>query len=163
MSTVSVHDETMSVSSGSDNEDTDDDFTDKNCQPWSSEKEISVNGQPENGNETSLKEFVPDEMPLEKADVQLTKVMKSLNESIAKTDDPKRMDENELYAMSLANRLRQLDRRQKAIVRNSIEKIFLDIELGYYNMPQQGSFMQVTMPQGSENSNMFWPSQNLNA
>ena len=89
--------------------------------------------------------------------------MKSLNESIAKTDDPKRMDENELYAMSLANRLRQLDRRQKAIVRNSIEKIFLDIELGYYNMPQQGSFMQVTMPQGSENSNMFWPSQNLNA
>ena len=94
MSTVSVHDETMSVSSGSDNEDTDDDFTDKNCQPWSSEKEISVNGQPENGNETSLKEFVPDEMPLEKADVQLTKVMKSLNESIAKTDVPKRMDDN---------------------------------------------------------------------
>ena len=89
--------------------------------------------------------------------------MKSLNESIAKTDDPKRMDENELYAMSLANRLRQLDRRQKAIVRNSIEKIFLDIELGYYNMPQQGSFMLVTMPQGSKNSNMFWPSQNLNA
>ena len=137
-----------------------------------------MNGQPENGNETSLKESLPDEMPckkqkqwvkkdskkrqLEKTDVQLTKVMKSLNESIAKTDDPKRMDENELYAMSLANRIRQLDRRQKSIVRNSIEKIFLDIELGCYNMPQQGSFMHVTMHQGSENSNMFWPSQNLN-
>ena len=34
-SSVSVPDESMSVSSGSDNEDTDDDFTDKNCQPRS--------------------------------------------------------------------------------------------------------------------------------
>ena len=69
-----------------------------------------MNGQPENGNETSLKKSSPDEMPckkqkqwvkkdskkrqLEMTDVQLTKVMKSLNESIARTDDPKRMDEN---------------------------------------------------------------------
>ncbi len=76
------------------------------------------------------------------------------------------MDEYELYALSLANRLRNLDRMEKAIVRSSVEKVFLDIELGYYNAPQQvqlGNYMQVAPQQGTQgtdNQNMYWANQN---
>ena len=57
---------------------------------------------------------------LEKTDAQLNKAMSNLNESIAlhkkSATEEKKMDEDELYVLSLANRLRNLDRRQKAIV-----------------------------------------------
>ena len=76
----------------------------------------------------------------------------------------KKMDEDELYVLSLANRLRNLDRRQKAIVRSAVEKVFLDIELGCYNKPQQaqlGSYIQMGPPQSTDNQNMYWPNQSL--
>lgn len=88
---------------------------------------------------------------LEKTDAQLNKAMNNLNESIAlhkkSATEEKKMDEDELYVLSLANRLRNLDRRQKAIVRSAVEKVFLDVELGYYNVPQQpqlGSFIPMS-------------------
>jgi hypothetical protein len=108
---------------------------------------------------------------LEKTDAQLSEAMTNLNQSIAvhnksATKEKPKMDENKLYALSLANRLRSLDRRQKAIVRSSVEKVFLDIELGYYNAPQQvqlGNYMQVAPQQGTQgtdNQNMYWANQN---
>ena len=105
---------------------------------------------------------------LEKTDAQLNKAMNNLSESIAlhKKSAPKekKMDEDELYVSSLDNRLRNLDRRQKAIVRSAVEKVFLDIELGCYNAPQQaqlGSYIQMGPPQSTDNQNMYWPNQSL--
>ena len=105
---------------------------------------------------------------LEKTDAQLNKAMNNLSESIAlhKKSAPKekKMDEDELYVLSLDNRLRNLDRRQKAIVRSAVEKVFLDIELGCYNAPQQaqlGSYIQMGPPQSTDNQNMYWPNQSL--
>ena len=60
----------------------------------------------------------------------------------------KKMGEDELYVLSLANRLRSLDRRQKAIVRSAVQKVFLDIEIGFYNASQQaqpGSYIQMVL------------------
>ncbi len=76
----------------------------------------------------------------EKTDVQLSEAMTNLNQSIAvhnksATKEKPKMNEYELYTLSLANRLRNLDRMQKAIVRSSVEKVFLDIELGYSTSP----------------------------
>lgn len=105
---------------------------------------------------------------LEKTDAELNKAMTNLNESIAlhkKSAKEKKMDEDECYVMSLANRLRNLDRMQKAIVRSAIEKAFLDVELGRYNTPQQpqmGNYMQFP-PQGIDSQSMYWSSTNLNA
>ena len=67
--------------------------------------------------------------------------MNNLSESIAlhKKSAPKekKMDEDELYVLSLANHLRSLDRRQKAIVRSEVKKVFLapqQAKLGNYQM-----------------------------
>ena len=106
---------------------------------------------------------------LEKTDAQLNRAMNNLSESIAlqKKSAPKqkKMDEDELYVLSLANRLRSLDRRQKAVVRSAVEIVFLDIELGFYNALQQaqpGSYIQMG-PQNTDNQNMYWPNQSLSS
>ena len=58
------------------------------------------------------------EEELEKTDAQLNRAMNNLSESIVlhkkSAQKEKKMDEDELYVLSLANRLRSLDRRQKA-------------------------------------------------
>ena len=81
---------------------------------------------------------------LEKTDAQLNRAMNNLSESIAlhKKSAPKekKMDEDELYVLSLANRLRS------PVVRSAVEIVFLDIELGFYNALQQaqpGSYIQM--------------------
>ena len=55
---------------------------------------------------------------LEETDAQLNKAMTNLNESIAlhkkAAKEENKIDEDEYYVLSLANRLRNLDRRQKA-------------------------------------------------
>ena len=45
------------------------------------------------------------------------------------------LDEDHYYGMSIASRLRSLDGMKKAMVRNAIEKVFLDIAFGFYNNP----------------------------
>ena len=85
---------------------------------------------------------------IERTDVQLNHALSCLNSSLKKTDkqDPsglERMDEDDLYALSLAKRLHKLDSRHKALMRNGIEKLFLDIEFGGsygFNTPQPTTF-----------------------
>ena len=72
---------------------------------------------------------------IERTEVQLNHALSCLNSSLKKTDkqDPsglERMDKYDLYALRLAKRLRKLDSRQKPLMRNGIEKLFLDIEFG---------------------------------
>ena len=156
----------------SDKEDGDDDENDldisvSNCDTTDSPiSEISSKEKP-------MKPWVKKESrkrELEKTDAQLNRAMNNLSESIAlhKKSAPKekKMDEDELYVLSLANRLRSLDRRQKAIVRSAVEKIFFDIELGFYNAPQQaqpGSYVQMSPPQNTGNQNIYWPNQSLSS
>lgn len=155
----------------SDKEDGDDDENDLNISVSSREtadspiSEISSKEKP-------IKPWVKKESrkrELEKTDAQLNRAMNNLSESIAlhKKSAPKekKMDEDELYVLSLANRLRSLDRRQKAIVRSAVEKVFLDIELGFYNAPQQaqlGSYQMSPLP-STDNQNMYWSNQSLNS
>lgn len=79
---------------------------------------------------------------LEKADRQLENTISSLSASIKQQQgsstpvDKEEMNEDSLYCMSLASRLRKLDGRNKAVVRNATEKMFLDIEFGYCNYPR---------------------------
>ena len=103
---------------------------------------------------------------LEKTDIQLNQALACLNSSITKPEekghlsDLRQMDEDHLYALSLANRLQKLDNRNKALVRNGIEKIFLEIELGHYNFnaQQQTGFHQL------QNTNLhMWQSHMLNS
>ena len=122
--------------------------------------------------EKSIKPWVKKESSkreLEKTDAQLNRAMNNLSESITlhKKSAPKekKMDEDELHVLSLANRLRSLDRRQKAIARNTVEKVFLDIELGFYNAPQQaqlGNYQMGPLP-NTDNQNMYWSNQSLNS
>ena len=120
----------------SDNEDGDDDENDLNMSVSSRDTEDSPISEI-SSREKSIKPWVIKESrkrELEKTDAQLNRAMNNLSESIAlhKKSAPKekKMDEHEWYVLSL-------DRRQKAIVRSALEKVFLDIELGFYNAPQQ--------------------------
>ena len=156
----------------SDKEDGDDDENDldisvSNCDTTDSPiSEISSKEKP-------MKPWVKKESrkrELEKTDAQLNRAMNNLSESIAlhKKSAPKekKMDEDELYVLGLANRLRSLDGRQKAIVRSAVEKVFLDIELIFYNAPQQaqpGSYIQMSPPQNTDNQNIYWPNQSLSS
>eukprot|EP00794_Sanderia_malayensis_P014937 gene14937-16477_t len=99
---------------------------------------------------------------LEHIDCELGMAMTNLADSIrvqesAQTTkqpmiDP--TDDDYLYSMSLANRLKMLDNRKKAIVRSSIEKIFLDIELGQhmYQTNYQSIFPANTTPDFQSNN-----------
>ena len=62
---------------------------------------------------------------------------KSQNEEPTST---KEMDEESLYCLSLASRMRRLDARKKALIRNSIEKAFMEVEFGSFSMPTTSSF-----------------------
>ena len=64
---------------------------------------------------------------MEEADLQFDKSVESLNESIKEQENflksgEKQMDEDSLYFMSWAKRLRMLDGRSKAVARYSNEK-----------------------------------------
>jgi len=51
------------------------------------------------------------------------------------------LDEDEHYCMSLVGRMKKLDSKKKAYLRSTVEKLFLDFELGYVQFPkQQASF-----------------------
>ena len=103
---------------------------------------------------------------MEETDIQLDKSIASLDESIKeqenflKSEEKQQMDEDSLYCMSLANRLRKLDDRSKAVVRNSIEKVFLDIQFGMQNTMQ--FTQQQPMQLGSQNmlGSYMWPLNN---
>ena len=81
---------------------------------------------------------------IERTDVQLNHALSCLNSSLKKTDkqDPsglETMDKDDFYALSLAKQLRKLESRHKALMRNGIEKLFLDIVFGgkySFNTPQ---------------------------
>lgn len=155
----------------SDKEDGDDDENDLNISVSSRETADSPISEILS-KEKPIKPWVKKESrkrELEKTDAQLNRAMNNLSESIAlhKKSAPKekKMDEDELYVLNLANRLRSLDRRQKAIVRSAVEKVFLDIELGFYNAPQQaqlGSYQMSPLP-STDNQNMYWSNQSLNS
>lgn len=155
----------------SDKEDGDDDENDLNISVSSRETADSPISEILS-KEKPIKPWVKKESrkrELEKTDAQLNRAMNNLSESIAlhKKSAPKekKMDEDELYVLSLANRLRSLDRRQKAIVRSAVEKVFLDIELGFYNAPQQaqlGSYQMSPLP-STDNQNMYWSNQSLSS
>ena len=70
-----------------------------------------------------------------------------VNGSISsKGRDPKhqqqqeQLDEDEHYCMSLVRRMRKLDSKKKAYLRSTVEKLFLDFELGYVQFPKQPSY-----------------------
>ena len=50
------------------------------------------------------------------------------------------LDEDEHYCMSLVGRMRKLDSKKKAYLRSTVEKLFLDFELGYVQFPKQSSY-----------------------
>ena len=50
------------------------------------------------------------------------------------------LDEDEHYCMSLVGRMRKLDSKKKAYLRSTVEKLFLDFELGYVQFPKQPSY-----------------------
>ena len=54
----------------------------------------------------------------------------------SKQPDVHEMDEESLFCLSLAPRLRRLDPQKKAIARNSIENLFFSIEYGNSVAPQ---------------------------
>lgn len=49
-------------------------------------------------------------------------------------------DEDEYYCLSLIGRLSKLDSKKKAYFRSTVEKLFLDFELGYVQFPKQSSY-----------------------
>ena len=74
---------------------------------------------------------------LEKTDLQLNQALASLDSALSKpqqekdkTSDVRQLDEDELYALSLGKRFQKLDNKQKALMRNVIERLFLEIEFG---------------------------------
>lgn len=103
---------------------------------------------------------------LEKTDEQLEKSISSLNESIRQQERSSKrheneMDEDAMYCMSLASRMRKLDDMNKAVVRNSIEKIFLDLQFSNRSSPMQNAMhlipqQPVQLPNMQSNG-MFWP------
>ena len=78
---------------------------------------------------------------LERTKEELSNAMQNLNNSFMRSTEKRshkleatELDEDHYYGMSIASRLRSLDRMKKAMVRNTIEKVFLDIEFGFYNI-----------------------------
>ena len=66
--------------------------------------------------------------------------MQSLNKSLMRSAQQRstkleatELDKDHCYGMIIASHLRSLDKMKKAMVRNAIEKVFLDIELVFYN------------------------------
>ncbi|CAB4033282.1 Hypothetical predicted protein, partial [Paramuricea clavata] len=110
---------------------------------------------------------------IEETDGQLDKSTASLNESIKlqessmKRADKQEMDEDYMYCMSLGNRMRKLDEKNKAVVRSATEKIFLDIQFGNYNNltmqnPMQFTTQQPLIQSSSQNllGNYLWTASN---
>eukprot|EP00111_Clytia_hemisphaerica_P009846 TCONS_00028867-protein len=50
------------------------------------------------------------------------------------------LDEDEHYCLSLVGRMKKLDSKKKAYLRSTVEKLFLDFELGYVQFPKQSSY-----------------------
>ena len=74
---------------------------------------------------------------LEETDSMLDKSISRLNVSIKQQENYlKQMDEDSLYCVSLTNMLRKLDDKNKAVVQNSTEKIFLNMQSGMQNTMQ---------------------------
>ena len=52
-------------------------------------------------------------------------------------DKQHELDADEHYCMSLVGRMKKLDSKKKAYLRSTVEKLFLDFELGYVQFPKQ--------------------------
>ena len=89
----------------------------------------------------------------------LSKTLRISQQKQALNQETANFDEDHYYAMSIASRLRSLERMQKALARNAIEKLFLDIELGYYSNP----LMQQNFPSHTPKTpaNHYWQNQVL--
>ena len=91
---------------------------------------------------------VSNKAQLKKTDEQIQQAMAKLDKSLnylekSQNEEPtstKEMDEESLYCLSLASRMRRLDARKKALIRNSIEKAFMEVEFGSFSMPTTSSF-----------------------
>ena len=88
---------------------------------------------------------------LERTNEELSNAMQNLTNSLMRSAQQRsnkleatELDEDHYYGMSIASRLRRLDRMKKAMVRNAIEKVFLDIELGFYNNNPLSAYEQHT-------------------
>ena len=87
---------------------------------------------------------------LEGTNEELSHAMQNVNKSLMRSTQQQsnklgtELDEDHYYGMSIASRLRSLDRMKKAVLRNAIEKLFLDIEYGFYNSIPLSSYQQQT-------------------
>ena len=148
-----------------------DEESEDNCNTVQASDNQSVNESTPNNstkekNTKTWRETKSRKRKLEETDVQLDRSIASLIESIKEQDnfrksgEKQQMDEDSLYCMSLANRLRKLDDRSKAVVRNSVEKVFLDIQFGMQNTMQ--FTQQQPMQLGSQNmlGSFMWPLTN---
>ena len=81
-------------------------------------------------------------LQLKETDDQINQAMQRFDRSIellqqqSKQPDVHGMDEESLFCLSLAPRLRRLDPQKKAIARNSIEILFFNIEYGNSVAPE---------------------------
>ena len=94
-----------------------------------SESQQQRNKKPESKKESRT-------IQLEKTDKQLNQALASLNSTLSKPQQEKinsdvhQLGEDELYALSLGRRFQKLDSKQKALMRNGIERLFLELEVG---------------------------------
>ena len=91
---------------------------------------------------------------LQKTDDQIKHAMERLDKSLksmrqqSATPTPE-MDEESLYCMSLAPTMRRLDPQKKAVIRNSIKRVFCEVEYGnpvMQNLSSANSFPASSFP-----------------
>ncbi|CAB4038117.1 PREDICTED: uncharacterized protein LOC107358483 [Paramuricea clavata] len=86
---------------------------------------------------------ISNKVQLKQTDEQIKQTMAKLDKSLTYLENSqkensiptKKMDEESLYCLSLAPRMRRLDARKKALIRSSIEKAFFEVEYGNVSMP----------------------------
>ena len=84
---------------------------------------------------------INNKMQLKKTDEQIKEAMSKLDKSLkcleqSQKDKPNvENNEDYFYCLSLAPRLRRLDGKKKALIRNLIEKAFMEVEYGGFSNP----------------------------
>ncbi len=103
--------------------------------PTSTEmEEISLKKRKKNPSKNWIGSNVSAKAELEQTDSDIKQAILSLDKTLEvlnKSSNSQEMDEDSYYCNSLASRLRRLDRRRKAIARNRIEAVLLDVEFGF--------------------------------